>query len=229
MTKKSLTVIGFIVLFVFLQSCASKPEESVLKRWFHANAMNDKTTMAAMAMEPVKMDVERWDIISVGKDIVEPASLPEMNKAELELKKKVEDSSVITIDAKDAVDEADYELSQARGAAAKRAAQTKKNELQAKYEEIRANHDQIQKDYNMAKAAAAREEEITNFSFGSGQIANIRDLTGDVHSKEVEVKVEGKSGTKNYKFILRRYLLKDETLNLPFRGRWIILKIEPIA
>ncbi len=229
MTKKSIAVIGFIVLFGFLQSCASKPEESVLKRWFHANAMNDKTTMAAMAMEPLKMDVERWEIVSASQDVIEPCPLSEMNKTELDLKKKVEESSVITIDAKDAVDEADYELSQARGAAAKRKAQATKDELQAKYEQLRTNHDQIQKDYNMAKVAAAREEEITNFSLGGGQIANIRDLTGEVHSKEVEVKTEGKSGAKNFKFILKRYLLKDETLNLPFRGRWIILKIEPLA
>ena len=228
MRRKSLFVIGVILLLFILQSCKSKPEEALLKRYFNAIILNDVTTMSTMALEPISMDAQSWEIVSVSEEIVEPVSLPELNKKELELKKKVEDSVGITLDAKDELLDAEYELKQARTRAAKRAAQKKVKELQAKYDEIYENHQQLQKDYTEAKAATAREEQICSFSLGAGDLANIRDLTGQVHSKEVEIKVEGKSDTKNYKLYLRKYGLKDEVLNVNRRGRWIIVKFELI-
>ena len=60
-------------------------------------------------------------------------------------------------------------------------------------------------------------------------MANIRDLTGEVHSKEVEVTVKGKAGAdKGYRIQMRRYLLKDEALNLNHTGRWVIVRFDPI-
>jgi hypothetical protein len=228
MKRKSLFAIGVILLFLALQSCASHPEEGLLKRYFNAIILNDVTTMSTMALEPISMDVESWEIVSVSEEIIEPASLPEMNRLELELKKKVEGSVGITLDAKDELLDAEYERDQARTRAARRAAQNKAKELQATYDEIYATHQQLQTDYNEAKAATAREEQITSFSLGAGDITNIRDLTGEVHSKEVEVKVVGKEGTKNYRLYLRMYGLKDEVLNVHRRGQWKIVKFELI-
>lgn len=229
MRKKSLSAICVILLLFILQSCQSKPEEALLKRYFGAILLNDVTTMSTMALEPISMDVESWEIVSVDEEITEPAPLPELNKKELELKKKVEESVGITLDAKDELLDAKYELDKARTRAAKRAAQKKVNELQAKYDEIYANHQQLQKDYNETKAVTAREEQITSFSLGAGDISNIRDLVGEVHSKEVVVKVEGKSGAKNYKLYLKKYDLKDEVLNVHRRGQWKIIKFEIIS
>jgi len=229
MKRKSLFVIGVILILFVLQSCKSKPEEALLKRYFNAIILNDVTTMSTMAVEPISMDVQSWEIISVSEEIVEPASLPELNKKELELKTKVEESVGITLDTKDELLDAEYELKQARTRAARGAFQKKVKELQAKYDEIYATHQQLQKDYNEAKAVTARGEQICSFSLGAGDLANIRDLTGQVHSKEVEIKVEGKSDTKNYKIYLRQYALKDEVYNVNRRGRWIIVRFELIS
>jgi len=226
MARKSIIVFGIVLLLLVLQSCVSKPEESILKRYVHAIILKDKATMASMAMEPISFDVERWEIVSVSPETVEPASLPQLNEEEKKLQKQMQDSVGITMDAKDAADDADYEWKNARSAEAKRVAKKKKDELQAKYEEIRAQHDQIMRDYNLAKQASIREEEISTFSLGASEMANIRDLKGDVRSKEVEIKAISKAGTKNVKFYLKKYDLKDEAMNLPFRGRWIIVKIE---
>lgn len=228
MKRKSLYTIGVILLLFVLQSCTSHPEEGLLKRYFNAIILNDVTTMSTMALEPISMDVESWEIASVDEEIIEPAALPEMSRLELELKKKVEESVGITLDAKDELLDAEYERDQARTRAARRAAQNKVKELQATYDEIYATHQQLQTDYNEAKAATAREEQITSFSLGAGDITNIRDLTGVLHSKEVEVKVVGKEGTKNYKLYLRMYNLKDEVLNVHRRGQWKIIKFELI-
>ncbi len=84
--------------------------------------------------------------------------------------------------------------------------------------------------YNAAKAAAAAEEEQTMFSLGQRELPVVRSLTGDVHSKEVVVAIVLKSGqTKNFKLIMKQYLLKDESNNLPHRGRWVIIKFEPLS
>ena len=79
-------------------------------------------------------------------------------------------------------------------------------------------------------AAAAREEEITAFSLGAKNLANIRDLTGTVHFKEVEIKVQPKDGgDKSYKLFMRTYNLKEEASGLKHNGRWVIVKFEPLG
>lgn len=229
MVRKSLSAIGIILLLFAMQSCASKPEEGLLKRYFQADTMKDTMTMSTMALAPISIAAVSWDIVNVTEEIIEPASLPDLNTNELELKKQLEESVGITMEAKDILLDAEYERDHARTPRAKRALQKKVDELDTKYKEIRARHDQLGIDYNQAKQAALREEEITDFSLDAGDIPNIRELTGEVHSKEVEVKVQLKEGTKNFKFYLRKYDLKDELLNLHRRGRWVIVKIEQIA
>lgn len=230
MRRKILIILGIAFLVFIVQTCQQKPEEGLLKRYFHALSLNDLTTMSTMALEPVSLDVKDWDIVSVSEEIIEPASLPDLNKKELELKKKLEDHVGVTLDARDALDEAKFELDNARTRAAKRAAQKKADELQAKYDEIYTEHKELQRQYNEAKAASAREEEITLFSLGAGELPNVRDFTGDVHSKEVDVKIVGKEGEgRTYRFYLRRYNLRDEAMGLNRRGRWIIVKFEPLG
>ncbi len=230
MKKKIFLTLGILLLGFILQTCSQKPEQNLLKRYFHALALKDLTTLATMALEPVELSAENWQIINISEEKIEPASLPDLNKKELELKKKVEDSVGITLDARDELDNAKFELENARTRAAKRAAQKKVDEFQAKYDEIYNNHKQLQKEYNEAKAAAAREEDITLFSLGAGELPNVRDFKGNVHSKQVDVAIVEPSGAKkNFRFYLRKYDLQDEAADLHRRGRWIIVKIESIS
>lgn len=230
MKRKSLPLFGLALLLslIFIQSCAPKPEEAILKRYFGAVKMNDRTTMGSIAMEPIHFDLVSWEIIGVSEEKVEPAPLFELNARELGLKKQVEDSVVVTIEAKEDLDDAVFELENARTRTARKAAQDKVDELQARYEGIRDRHNKLQADYSEAKNAAAREEAIVKFSLRAGEIPNIRDLTGDIHTKEAEIKVVAREGTKKYRCYLRKYNLKDEALNLTRRGGWIIVRFEPL-
>jgi hypothetical protein len=144
--------------------------------------------------------------------------------------KKILDGHVgPTLAASDELDVAKDELSSALTGAAKAAAKRKLDEAQAKYDQERALHNEMQKNVNEAKAASTREEEITKFSLGQRELANVRELTGNVHSKEVDVQVKTKAGdTKNYRFYLRQYMLKDEVNNVNHRGRWVIVKFEQL-
>jgi hypothetical protein len=232
MRKKNLSLIGVILLIslFFLQSCQSKPEVKVLERYFHAVVMGDRQTMGTMALEPISPEFASWEITATGEEIVEPFGLPDLNSQELELKRQVEESIIITMNAKDEVDDALFEMENARTREARRTAQRKVDDLQKKYEEIRARHDQVQVDYSNAMDKAEREEKVTSFSLGAGDVPNIRELSGNVHSKIVDVKVVLLNGDiKNYKCHLVRYDLRDETLNLHRRGMWKIIRFEVVA
>jgi IS1 family transposase len=88
----------------------------------------------------------------------------------------------------------------------------------------------FKKDYNTAKAAVAAEEEMTMFSLGARELATVRELTGNVHSKDIEVAITTKAGgTKNYRLYMRQYLLQDEVNKIPHRGQWKIIKFEPLS
>jgi hypothetical protein len=230
MRKKTLIVIGLMVAFFIVQGCTSKPEKGLLARYFNAVTLNDNETMSSMALSPFQPDMVSWEIVSISPEEIKDASLPELNKIEGEAKKAQDAQIGPTLDAdallKDAQDEKDL----ARSAAGKAAAQRKIDELQLKYDAENGKMQELKKAYNAAKAAAAAEEEMTMFSLGQRELATVRELTGKVHSKNVEVAIKTKAGgTKNYRLNMRQYMLQDEVNNVPHRGRWVIIKFEPIG
>lgn len=229
MDRKTLSLLAVILVLCFFSSCSSHPEKALLQRYFSALSLNDNTTLSTMALEPTDISADSWEIINVSEEVVEPFKLPEMNKEELDAKKKLEDHVGVTLDARDEWDNAVYEEERARTRAAKRAAQDKADGLKVKYDEVLSDHKEMQKTYNEAKAVAAKEEEIAIFSLGTGEMPTIRDLTGEVHKKEVDVKTEGQAGVKNYRIYLRRYILQDEASGIHHRGRWVIVKFENLA
>ncbi|MGD9344395.1 MAG: hypothetical protein PVH84_00925 [Candidatus Aminicenantes bacterium] len=226
MDKKTLSLLAVILVLCFFWSCSSHPEEALLKRYFSALSLNDNTTLSTMALEPTDISADSWEIINVTEEVVEPFKLPEMNTEEMDAKKTLEDHVGVTLDARDEWDNAVYEEERARTRAAKRAARAKADELKVKYDEILSEHKEMQKTYNEAKADAAREQEIAIFSLGTGELPTIRDFTGEVFKKQVDVKTEGEAGVKNYRIYLRRYILQDEATGIHHRGRWIIVKFE---
>ena len=230
MRKKTLIVIGIFSAFLIIQGCTSAPEKTILKKYFNAVQMNDNDTMSSMALRPFQPELDSWKIVSIGEETVEPATLPELNAAEVEAKKLQDAQIGPTIDANTALQDAQYERDTSRSAAGKRAAQRLVDELQVKYDEENAKMQELKKAYNDAKAAAAAEEEMTMFSLGARELPLVRQLTGQVHSKEVVVAITDQGGqTKNYKLNMRRYDLRDEASNIPYPGRWVIIDFEPLS
>lgn len=230
MRKRTLIVLGVFVAFFVIQGCTSAPEKTLLKKYFNAVQMNDNDTMSSMALEPLQPELGSWSIISIGPEKIEPATLPDLNKAEIEAKKLQDAQIGPTIDADTALKDAQYEKDTSRSAAGKAAAQRKIDELQAKYDVENGKMQEYKKAYNTAKAAAAAEEEMTMFSLGQRELPTVRELTGNVHSKDVEVSITNRAGvTKKYRLNLKQYLLKDEANNLAQRGRWVIIKFEPLS
>jgi type IV secretory pathway VirB10-like protein len=230
MRKKTLFVIGLLVALFVIQGCTSKPEKGLLSRYFNAVTLNDNDTMSSMALEPFQPEMTSWNIVSISAEKIEPAKLPDLNKAEIEAKKAQDAQVGPTMEADELLKDAQYEKDTSRSAAGKAAAQRKIDELQAKYDAENAKMQALRKNNNAAKAAAAAEEEMTMFSLGARELATVRELTGDVHSKDVEVAITTKAGgTKNYRLYMRQYLLQDEVNKIPHRGQWKIIKFEPLS
>jgi hypothetical protein len=229
MRRKSLVIFGVLLILVFMQSCKARPEQSLLKSYFHACSLNDVTTMSTMAVEPIRIEAASWSITKVGEEVITPAMLPEMTQKEAELKKNTDAHIPVTLDAKDVLDTAKDEFNSARTAAARGAAKAKVDEAQKKYDEEYKLHQDMLKAYNDAKTEAAHEEEITSFSLNAGQLANIRELKGNVHFKEVEIQIKAPNGSiENMKITMRMYDLKDEAANISRRGQWKITKFEKL-
>ncbi len=229
MRKKALFVIGAVALMMVLQSCSSHPEKGLLERYFSAVTLKDNQTMSAMALEPIELDIDSWELISVTPENIQPFILPELNKKELDLKKAEEDHRTPVLEAQDLLYAAKDELDLARTGAARNAAKKKVDQLQAQYDEEYAKHGEIRKEYNDAKTAAAQEEQTAIFSLGLRELPGIRDFTGEAHSKEVDLKVTLKDGTqRTYRAFLRMYQLKDEATGMSHRGSWKITHFDQI-
>jgi len=223
MLKKSLIAIGTLLVLFTLTSCKSNPEKGLLEQYFHAISLNDVSTLSKMALEPVTIDATKWSIIKVSEEKIEPATLPDLNAKELDFKKKMEQHVGPVMDSKDVLDAAKDELTSARTGAARAAAQAKVTAAQKKYDEEYSLHNELKKGYNDSKAAAQHEEELSLFSLDIRQLDNVRELKGEIHSKNIEIQAIGKDGVaKNYKILIKMYSLKDEAANVTHRGRWVI-------
>jgi hypothetical protein len=225
-----LSVVVAAFVLAYYQGCKSNPESTLLAAYFHAISLKDTATMATMAVDPVAIDAQSWQIVSVSPEETKPYDLPELNKKELELKKKLEDHVGPVMEAEDAKYSAEEEVKTARTGAAKAAAKKKLDEATAKFDQEREVHRQLQKGYNDAKAQAQREQDTALFSLAARELPGVRDMTGTIRSKTVDVKVVEKGGqTKNYRFYLEQYSLKDEAANYTRNGAWKIIKLEPVA
>ncbi len=227
MKKKGLIILVICLAVLSFQSCKSKPEQTLLKNYFSASSMNDVATMSSMALDPMKIDAVSWKIVQVSEEKVVPSALGELNQKEIDLKKQFEASSSPALDAQDALNAAKDEYTAARTASSRAAAKAKQEGAQKKYDEAYDANRALVKAYNDAKEEASREEEKMGFSLGVKDLANIRELKGDVASKDIQVEVETKDGaTKNIKIVMEKYTMEDEAAGLVHRGRWVITKFE---
>ncbi|MDI6846058.1 MAG: hypothetical protein QME28_07965 [Candidatus Saccharicenans sp.] len=231
MKIKSLWLIGLLVFgLMYYSACSSAPEKTLLDKYFHAVSMNDNQTMAAMAWKPLEIDYASYTIVEVSPEKVEPVILPELDAKEAEAKKKMDDHVGPVVDAKDALDAKKDEYDNARTAAARAALKKQLDELQAKYDYEYNLHKELRRQYDEAKEAAAREEQVTLFSLGLKSLPGVRSLKGDVYSKEVIISVRNKAGVeRKYRVEMRRYVLKDESGRVAFNGQWKIVDFKLVS
>ena len=226
MNRKVLSILGIVLLIAVVSSCSSNPAQTLLDRYFNSLSMNDNMTLRTMAISPATFDFASWEILGQSEEVVQPFGLKELDDKAKELKKNQDDSIGVTLDASVELDNAVFERNNARSRTARATGQKKVDELQEAYDAQRVAHDDLVKEYNAAREAASKEEEIANFSLG-GDYPMIQEFVGEVFFREVDIKINMKDGTSgNYTVFLRRYMLNDEAQSMPHRGRWIIIRFE---
>lgn len=191
---------------------SSKQIYALLESYFDAVKQNDNDAMSSLALEPFQPDLRTWKVVTIGKEDVEPAKLPELAKAEMEAKRAQDAQIGPTLDADSAL---------------RAAPPGRVSELRTKYEMENAKMQELKRAYNAAKAAAAMEEEMTLFSLGVREMQSVREFGGTVHTRKVEVAITTSQGnTRSYNILMRRYLLQGPTLSR--EGRWVIIRFEPV-
>lgn len=222
MNRKVISIIGIGFLFLMIHSCQSHPEKGLLDRYFNALSLNDLQTLSTMAINPAEIDFRSWEIIEVSEEKTEEFKLPEMDQKIKELKKRVDESVSKTLETRDELDDAKYDLERART----RANREKVDQLQAEYDELYEQTKKLQKEYNEARAAADDEERMAKFSLG-GDYTAIRQFTGSDHKKNVDIQVITEDGVEEkYRVFMHKYVLTDPTTNITHNGRWIIDRFE---
>ncbi|HZX10617.1 MAG TPA: hypothetical protein VFG01_06690 [Acidobacteriota bacterium] len=221
MSKKILSYLGIVLLIFMIHSCTSHPEKNLLDRYFHAMSLNDLNTLSTMAISPANFEFDSWEIVNVAEEYSEPFKLPELDKQGKELKEKLDDHTIETLNARDEMDVAKFEMERRRT----RANINKFNEAEEKYNKLYEENKELRKEYNETRDAADREEEIALFSLG-GDFPLVRQFEGDVHKKEVEIKVHRNGEETGYKIFMRKYQLTNPETNITHTGRWIILRFE---
>ncbi|MCJ7579488.1 MAG: hypothetical protein MUP98_03020, partial [Candidatus Aminicenantes bacterium] len=74
MSRKILSLIGIFIVMVFMQSCSSDPSKDLLDRYFHASTLNDIDTLSSMAISPISIKANSYEILSVTEEVVQPAT-----------------------------------------------------------------------------------------------------------------------------------------------------------
>jgi len=122
MKHKKLWFLGLALMAVlFYTACSSAPEKTLLQKYFHALSMNDNQTMASMAVEPLAIDAVSYKILSASPESVEPFTLPDLNKKEIDTKKAMDEHVAPVVEAKDTLDAAKDDLDNARTAGSRAA------------------------------------------------------------------------------------------------------------
>lgn len=219
--KKTILLLALLSLVVLMTSC-SKGEEVTIGKYFEAMRMNDKDTMASMAMEPRDIEYKKFEIVSITEAVVVELELPALEKKKIELDEARKKQIDVAMDKKYAVEDLQDELAETRRRA-------KKAELEKKIEDAQVEQaietekvKKIMGDINRIKKAIAAEKALIKVSTGIDR--NYELYTGETITSQATVKVTTTDGgTQEYIFILRKNNLTLQ--EKPRNSRIVIVKI----
>lgn len=219
--KKSILLLALFCLIVILTSC-SQPGEVTVSKYFQAMKLNDKDTMASMALEPKDLEYKSFEIVTIAEPVEKDLELPILEGKLDEMKKKKTDQGNNAMDASDDLEDLKDELAETRGSRTRARLQTQIEEAEKVFEEEKQKYNEITLKVVGLEKRIAREKDLIRMSTGRPDELDI--FTGKSFYQKVDVKVTLENGDVNdYVFLLRRtdLTLENKTIN----GRLIITKI----
>ena len=222
--KKIILLVAMFSVLITLTSCG-KAEEAAIRSYFHAMQINDKDTMASMAVEPKDIDWKSFKITSTDQPVEIDLELPALEKKLEELNKAKRDQVNVALDKRDELDEAQFEAEETRR-------RTKKSELEQKVEDLQtqlAQEEQKVKNIQgqINKLAQQIKVEKSMIGMSASVTENYSLYTGKTITIKTIVNITLTNGeTKDYVFLLRKDVMTLENRVLP--SRFIITKIETV-
>lgn len=223
--KKSILLVALFCMIIVLTAC-STPGKVTVSKYCQAMKLNDKDTMAAMAIEPKDLEFKSFEIVSVADPVEKDLELPALTEKLNKLNQERQDQSDKAMDAQDALDELKDELEGTRRS-------TSKGELKKKIEEAEKAFAAEKQTYNdIVVKIANLQKQITRerdlIKMSADRTEDLEMYTGKSFYQRVDVKMTLESGeTNDYVFLLRRsdLILENRTIN----GRLVITKIASAA
>ncbi|MCI0471136.1 MAG: hypothetical protein L0Y73_05710 [Candidatus Aminicenantes bacterium] len=221
--KKSILLMALFCMIIVLTAC-STPGKVTVSKYCQAMKLNDKDTMAAMALEPKDLEFKSFEIVSVSEPVEKDLELSALTEQLNKLNQEKQDQGDKAMDAQDTLDELKDELESSRRS---------KGELKKKIEEAEKAFETEKQTYNdlVVKITAlqkqmTREKDLIKMS--TDRTEDLEMFKGKTFYQRVDVKMTLESGeTNDYVFLLRRsdLTLENRTIN----GRLVITKIASAA
>jgi len=222
--KKIILLVALFSVIVTLTSCG-KAEEAAVSSYFHAMQINDKDTMASMAVEPKDIEWKAFKITSTSEPVEMDLELPKLEKKLEELNKTKMAQVDIALEKKGLLDDAEFEI----GETSRR---TKKSELEQKVADLKAEVEaEEQKVKNIQAETNKLSQQIkvekTMIGMSAGIMENYEMYTGKTINIKTIVNVTLTNGEiKDYVFLLRKDIMSMEDKARP--SRYVITKIETV-
>lgn len=222
--KKHLVLIALFGLIVIMTSC-QQPEEVTLSQYFQAMAHNDRDTMASMALEPKNIEYKSFEIAKISEPVITEYPLPGLMQESTQIKKDMTTKAREASDKRDEMLDIQDELDETRSRRRKDELQAELTAAQEAFKETEAQYKDLVKERDRVKREIEKERTLVRLSASIDNRAEI--YTGEVHTIRTDVKITLPEGeTKDYVFVLVKYLLKVEDRVLP--NRFILLKIQTL-
>jgi len=222
--KKIILLLALFSVIIVATSCG-KAEEAAIRGYFHAMQINDKDTMASMAVEPKDIDWKSYKITSISEPEEIDLELPKLEKKLEELNKAKREQVNVALDKRDELDEAQFELEETRRRTKKRELEKKVEELQTQLTEEEQKVKEIQAEINNLNQQIKIEKNAIGMS--ASVTENLGLYTGKTLLIKVVINITlNNDENKDYVFLLRKDVLTLQDRSLP--SRYIITKIETV-
>ena len=208
---KKFLLAGVLILAVIFTVSCSKPEKSLLDRYFRAVQMQDNDTLSSMAVEPVSFVFTKWELKSVGEQKAIDSDYTAFAQAYADVEKELNELKPKVLDSNDA-----YEAAKATkgNAAALAEAEKSRETMIGQYKEVQQRLQKAKDDLENVKVVIKKS---------LGEQTEPEGISLKKEEKTVVINIVGPTGAKDYNVILCRYNIENGQM-----GRWIIEKFEEI-
>lgn len=212
------SVLGGMLAVAALAAACGGPENAIVDNYFKSVRAGDTQTLSSFATVPFEGQVQSWKIVGSEPDQKAPANLADLVKTRKDLEDQIaankKAAQTFMLDNPTEGTQVQELLRSGAKIPAKLAS------FAAKWEEFNTKDRELKKQLSDATTAVDKEKRLVTMSLTS-PAQDVEALSGQIHSKNVNVEVTSEGGTKPYTLTLTRYEL-GEPSGQKLNSRWVV-------